>query len=280
MKDDVYLITGGTSGVGLSIVKGIGDHGGRMLFVGRNRERGESIEKQLQSSTGNPNMEFLPADLSDLEDIRRLVREVERKTDRLNVLSYNAGVLSLERQVTAQGNELTFAVNYLGFYVLSILLSPLLIASAPSRILSVSGNPGALERITLNLRDLQMEHNYNGFVATLRAALAKVLFTFELSRSLGGTGVTANTYHPGLVRGGLGSHLPVYLKPFFSVANIFFRRASKTGLYAALSEELKDVSGAFLARSRTVPFENRKHSREDIERLIEISAELTGIHPG
>jgi len=277
MKEGVYFVTGGTSGVGLSVIRGIANYGGRVFFAGHNRDRGLRVQNELRESTGNDRIEFLEADLADMEDLHRLAEEVEHKTDRLHVLSYNAGIFSTKYSVNPQGIERTFAVNYLGFYALSVLLAPLLAASAPSRIISVSGGPGILRRIKLDLDRTRSESGYNGVIAAVQSALAKVYCAFELAAALKETGVTANTYHPGLVRSGLGDHMPAPLRPFFNIANLFMSKTSQTGIYAATAQEVEDVTGAFLAGSRVVPFENKKTTPEDVKKLIALSAEQTGV---
>lgn len=277
MNEKVYIITGGTSGVGYSLVRDIGRNGSRIFFVGHNRLRGAAIEKSLQKETENSRIQFIAADLGDPAEVRRLAEEISHRTDRIDVLSYNAGTFSLDRKATKAGLERTFSVNYLGFYGLSLLLLPLLTESAPSRIISVSGGPRVLARASINLADLQMESGYNGVLAAIRAALAKVLCTLELSRALSGTGVTANTYHPGLVKSGLGNHLPTFLRPLFAMANVFLSRSTKTGIFAATAEETKNLTGCFFASSRIASFHHRKHTQADIDALINKSGELTGI---
>src|ERR671921_2377477 len=147
------------------------------------------------------------ADLSSQEEIHRLAGEFKEAYPRLDVLINNAGLFRSKRITTADGLEMTFAVNHLAYFSLTNLLLDVLEASAPSRIVNVSS--GDHTNGTVDFDDLQGEKRYKGAKAYSQSKLANVLFTYELARRLEGTGVTANCLHPGAgIRTNFGSGVP------------------------------------------------------------------------
>ncbi len=201
MKDKVVLVTGGTGGIGQETARGLAAQGATVVITGRNRERGEAVARTLRDSTGNPEVSYLQVDLSSREEIERFASEFQQRYDRLDVLVNNAGGIFWERQTNPEGLELTFALNHLGYFHLTHRLLPLLVASAPARIINVSSD--AHRMASLPLDDPQQEEGYSAWGTYSQSKLANILFTRELARRLEGTGVTTNTPPSGLRRHGL-----------------------------------------------------------------------------
>jgi retinol dehydrogenase-14 len=166
-------------------------------MVGRDRGRGEAALAEIKERSANASVDLMLADLSSQEDIRRLADEFKEAYPRLDVLVNNAGVIRSRRIRTADGIEMTFAVNHLAYFLLTNLLLDVLKASAPSRIVNVAS--GEQRNGTIDFDDLQGEMGYKGAKAYSQSKLATVLFTYELARKLEGTGVSANCLHPGVV---------------------------------------------------------------------------------
>ena len=154
--------------------------------------------RQIREQTGTSAVEFLVADLSAQAEVRRLANQVKAATGRLDVLVNNAGLIRLEREVSVDGLEMTFALNHLAYFLLTNLLLDTLKASTPARIVSVAS--AAHQGCKINFDDLQGETKYSPWRAYQQSKLANILFTRELARRLEGTGVTANALHPGYVR--------------------------------------------------------------------------------
>ena len=198
MAGKVCLVTGATSGIGEVAATALAAKGATVVLVGRNPEKAAATAERIKKVTGNPSVEFLIADLSQQSEVRRLAEEFKAKHDRLHVLVNNAGAMFADRRESPDGIELTFALNHLGYFLLTNLLLDTLKASAPSRVVSVASYAHRMVP-ALDFDDLQFREKYSGFKVYGASKLANVLFTKELARRLEGTGVTANSLHPGFV---------------------------------------------------------------------------------
>jgi NAD(P)-dependent dehydrogenase (short-subunit alcohol dehydrogenase family) len=189
------LITGATDGLGRHVAARLGQKGHRVIVHGRDAARAGEVADEIVAA-GGPEPVTLLADLSTLGEVDRLADEVRRTTDRLEVLVNNAGIgfggRGGGREVSADGVELRFAVNYLSGYRLARTLLALLKESAPSRIVNVA----SAGQQKIDFGDLMLERAYDGVTAYRRSKLAQIMFTFDLADELRGTGVTVNTLHP------------------------------------------------------------------------------------
>ncbi|MBL4846065.1 MAG: SDR family oxidoreductase [Planctomycetes bacterium] len=271
------VVTGGTSGIGRATAAGLSNLGARVILPCRTLARGEGVARELSEASGNE-VRAMACDLSSLGSIRAFAEAFERDHDRVHVLVNSAGIVSTSRTETPDGFEATFGVTYLGAFLLTSLLLPLLKAGAPSRIVNVAGE--FHRKVRLDLDDLQLERRYSIVRAGGQAMLAKIMFTFELARRLEGTGVTANCLHPGAVRSGLLRGLPWYLRAAASLGRPFMKSpevGARTPIYLATSPDVASVSGEYFANER--PRATAEHAR-DAElglRLWEESVRLAGL---
>lgn len=196
---------------------------------------------------------------------------------RLDVLINNAGVMFVPRTVSVDGFEMHLAVNHLGHFLLTNLLLDTLKSSMPSRIINVSSNACRLGRI--NRLDLNMEKSYSQYDAYFQSKLANILFTRALSRRLLGSGVTANSLHPGIIRTELQRYKPLVgcmLLPF-----AFFLKTAKLGaqttIALAVDPELEQVSGKFFSDCKIAVETERARDDETAEWLWKISEVMTGL---
>jgi NAD(P)-dependent dehydrogenase (short-subunit alcohol dehydrogenase family) len=279
MAGRTCLVTGATSGIGKATAAGLARLGADLVLVARDRARAVATVADLQAATGNPGIELLVADLAFRASIRQLAQEVGRRTGRLDVLVNNAGGYWATRHTTVDGLEWTFAVNHLAYFLLTNLLVDLLRASAPARIVNVTSGAQAVGDI--HLEDLQFERRYRGQAAYNQSKLANVLFTYELARRLGGSGVTVNCGAPGVTRTNFGraDSGPV-LRLLTPLARPFMRtpgQGADTAVYLASSPEVEGVTGSYLARRRARRSSKRSYDRELAGRLWRVSEELTGL---
>ena len=197
------LVTGANTGIGKWTAIGLAERGAAVVIHSRNPEKGRAAQDEIRRQSGSADVDLLLADFSSLAEVRRLAAEVLERYPRLDVLVNNAGLISGRRAESADGYELTFAVNHLAPFLLTNLLLDRIVASAPARIVTVSSR--AHLRAAIDFDDLDVRHGYQAMDAYSRSKLANVLFTRELARRLEGTGVTANCLHPGVVRSDFGS---------------------------------------------------------------------------
>ncbi|MFJ9371094.1 SDR family NAD(P)-dependent oxidoreductase [Nocardia sp. NPDC101769] len=194
MADRTVLITGATDGLGRELAVRLGAAGARLILHGRNPDRAAAVAAEVTAVSGRAPRIIL-ADLSRLAEVDRLADEIIAGTSRLDVLVNNAGTGGRpdgKRDLSADGNELLWAVNHLAPYRLTRRLLPLLRASAPARVVNVA-SAGQQE---INLDDPTPEHDYDVYTAYCRAKLAMIMATIEYADELDGTGVTVNALHP------------------------------------------------------------------------------------
>jgi NAD(P)-dependent dehydrogenase (short-subunit alcohol dehydrogenase family) len=191
----VILITGSTDGLGRELALHYGATGAHVIVHGRNRERGMEVVRAIDSE-GSGSARFIAADLASLEEVRALAGIVLEEYDRLDLLINNAGIgpgtPGHTRVLTPDGHELRLQVNYLAGFLLTRLLAPLLIESAPSQIVNVASR----RQEPIDFDDLRFDLDYSGGRAYGRSKLAQILFTFDLVEALEGTGVRAIAVHP------------------------------------------------------------------------------------
>jgi NAD(P)-dependent dehydrogenase (short-subunit alcohol dehydrogenase family) len=277
----VCLLTGATQGIGRAAAQSLIHTGMRLILVARDPVRLQALADQLRRAVPGAEVETLAGDLSRVAEIRRLAAEFRARHDRLHVLLNNAGAVFARREVTSEGLERTFALNHLGYFVLTQELLPVLKASAPARIVNVSSD--AHLRASLDLDDLQYERRrYRGMAAYGQSKLLNILFTRELARRLEGTGVTANVMHPGFVRTGFGHNTPGLLKSAVQVAQLFARtpeQGARTLVYLGTSPAVATVSGQYFVDER--PGRTSRVAQDDAaaRRLWEQSERLTATRP-
>lgn len=188
----VALVTGSTDGLGREVALRLGRSGAHVIVHGRNLERGQAVVEEIERE-GIGSASFYAADLAEIAQVRALADAILSDFTRLDVLVNNAGIwLDGERQVSRDGHELHFAVNYLSGFVLTRLLLPLLVESAPARIVNVASSA----QTPLRFDDLMLRQEYSSSRAYGQSKLAQILFTMTLAEELEGSGVTVNAVHP------------------------------------------------------------------------------------
>jgi NAD(P)-dependent dehydrogenase (short-subunit alcohol dehydrogenase family) len=276
--DQVYLVTGATDGIGLVTARKLAGTGARVVAVGRDPEKGEGVVSRIRAMTGNPEVAYLNADLSSQAEVRRLAAEFLARYDRLDVLINNAGGSFLRRQLSVDGLEMTFALNHLGYFLLTHLLLDTIKASAPARIINVSS--GAHRNAEIKFNDLMLERGYGAMKAYGQSKLANILFTYELARRLAGTGVTTNAVHPGWVATNIGRNngfLARLLMPLIQRNARSPEEGAATSIYLATALELTGVTGKYYIDMEAVPSSTASYDETAAKRLWEVSERLVGL---
>jgi NAD(P)-dependent dehydrogenase (short-subunit alcohol dehydrogenase family) len=273
MTGKLCIATGANAGIGRETAIGLAKLGARVVMVCRDPGRGEKALREIKHESGSDRVELMICDLSSQKSIRRFADEFSRRYDRLDVLVNNAGVFLRQRSLTENGIESTFAVNHLGYFLVTRLLLDLLKKSAPSRIINVASTAHKYGKIDVNA--WPTGRDYSAFAAYANSKLANVLFTYELARRLEGTGVTANCLHPGAVASNLFRGLPGFLEALIRLVTISPERGARTSIYLASSREVEGITGKYFARRRPVKSSEASYDLEAARRLWEVSEELT-----
>jgi len=275
MRGRICLITGATSGIGRVTARELVRRGASLLIVSRDRARGEATLAELKAAGDKASLDLLHADLSIQASIRELARQIRERTDRLHVLINNAGVICQTRRITPDGIEATLAVNHLAPFLLPNLLEDLLLAAAPSRVVTVASAAHKVGKIDFD--DLQRERRYGGFSAYAQSKLANVLFTYELSRRLSGRGMTANCLHPGAVDTNLWRESRGAMRWAIRAARPFFLTAEQGAagvIELASSAALEGVTGEYFSKGRAMRSSRASYDTAAAGRLWEMSAAL------
>lgn len=255
MENKVALVTGGTGGIGLSIIKALIKANYDVYFVGFNEDKGRKIERELKETLKNQNnmVQFSQLDLSDLNAVRIFAEDFTNSKSRLDLLLFAAGTILPTRQETPEGVEKTLATGYLSTYILCEALEPLLEKGDRPRILAVGGASYVVLKECLDFEDFNNLQNYNGFKASTRTVHARVVLMHILAERLAGKGIDVNTFHPGLIKSEMGRHYRPPLSWIFFLSSLVSTKDSKSGVYACLSEDLNGVSNHFLNNRKRSP---------------------------
>jgi NAD(P)-dependent dehydrogenase (short-subunit alcohol dehydrogenase family) len=280
MRGRICMVTGASSGLGKATALGLAKLGAQVVMVCRDETRGEAARQDIIKQSGTTEVNLLSADVSSRADIYALAETFKQRFGNLHVLINNAGVYLRERQLTKEGFEQTFAVNYLAPFLLTNLLLEPLKASVPARIINVAG--AYHRRGTIHFDDLQLARAYTGTTANNQSQLARVLFTYELARRLEGTGLTVNCLHPGSVRTDIMRDMPRTLqflartvfRPFF----VSPKRGAETILYLAVSPEVENTSGKYFVGKRSVKSSRASYDTALAQKLWTISEWLSGLY--
>jgi NAD(P)-dependent dehydrogenase (short-subunit alcohol dehydrogenase family) len=267
------LITGATDGIGKQTAFDLARQGHRVLLHGRNPELGQAVLAELRAATngaatGNAALEYFNADFASLAEVRRLAAEVQVKHERLDALIANAGVYLTQRQLSADGYELTFAVNHLAHFLLTNLLLDTLKRSAPARIVVVASQVHRSGR--LDFSDLHLARRYDGYTAYANSKLANVLFTYALAERLKGTGVAANALHPGVI----GTKL---LHAGWGLGGAGVDAGAQTSVYLATSPKVAGVTGKYFEDKREQASARAAHDAQLQAELWRVSEQLAGL---
>ena len=276
MTGKVCIVTGSNTGIGKETALGLAKLGATVVMVCRDRERGEAAQRDIKEKSGYDRIELMLCDFSSQNSIRRFAEDFKQQHERLDVLVNNAGVVLRERSMTEDGFESTFAINHLGYFLITNLLLDVLKKSAPSRIVNVASTGHKFGKLGIN--NWVTGKDFSAFGAYANSKLANVLFTYELARQLAGTGVTANCLHPGGVGTNLFRGLPKFLQALIKLVTISPERGARTSIYLANSQEVEGVTGKYFARCRQAKSSEASHNEEAARQLWEMSEDLTGSH--
>lgn len=276
MAGKTVVITGASQGIGKAAAIDLAKLGAELVLVVRDPKKGEAAVAEIREAAPTAKIDLVLADLSLMSAVRKAASEIKARHPRIHVLLNNAGVVMTERKVTAEGHELTFATNHLGYFVLTQELLDVLKASAPARIVNVASD--AHVGMKLDFDDVMGARAFKTWKSYGQSKLANVMFTYELARRLEGSGVTANALHPGVVATNFGKNNSNWfgwgvklLAPFF----ISPSKGAATSVFLASSPEVEGVNGKYFKRSKAKKSTRYSYDVEAQKRLWELSEKLT-----
>ena len=278
MRNKICLITGATSGIGQATALVLAQKGATVVVVGRSEELTQTTVAQIKTETGSLNVDYLLADLSVQSHVRQLAADFKSRYERLDVLVNNAAAIFFRRQLSADGIEMTFAVNHLAYFLLTNLLLDTLKASPQARIVTVSSNSHRNKHLEFD--NLELKHGYNPGKAYGRSKLCNLYFTYELARRLEGTGVTVNAMHPGFVATNMAANNGWLVRLFLPLVHrnsLTPEQGANTVVYLASSQNVEGVTGKYFVRERERASDPVSHDEFAAKRLWEISEEMTGL---
>jgi len=277
IQGKTVLVSGATNGIGFVAARELARMGAETVLVSRSAEKCAAAVTQIKKETGNQQVEFIAADLSTKAGVKHAADEFKRQHTRLDVLLNNAGAVFMSRQVSADGIEMTLALNHLNYFYLTSLLLDVLKASSPARVVNVSS--AAHRGGKINFADIQLEHGYSGMGAYSQSKMANVLFTYELARRLAGSGVTSNALHPGFVdtgfaknNGGLVKFAMGLLKPMQKKVD----DGARTSIYLASSPQVEAVSSKYFDDCKSIESDPLSYDQAVAEKLWQVSLDLLG----
>jgi NAD(P)-dependent dehydrogenase (short-subunit alcohol dehydrogenase family) len=278
MQGNVIVITGAPSGIGQVAAERLAGMGARMVLVARDKRRGEAALARLRERAPGIAHSIHYADLSRLAEMKQAAVEIAATEPRIDVLINNAGAVFSSRRVTEDGLELTFATNHVAYFVLTHALRGRLIASAPARVVNTASD--AHHGARLDFTDLQSAGGYRGLKVYGRSKLCNILYTIELARRLAGTGVTANSLHPGFVATRFGDQSGGLLSYGIRIAKLFalsLEKGADTIVYLASSPKVATVSGGYFYKCRPATPSKEAQDGATARRLWVETAKLAGL---
>ena len=277
MNGRTCLITGATDGIGKEAAIELAKKGCNLILIGRSKEKGEKVVEQIRKvAESHVDIDYFTADLMLMKEVSRVADEVSRKYPRIDILLNNVGAVFAFRGVTEEGFERTFALNHLGYFLMTKKLLPLVEKSDYKRIVNVSSS--AHYGIDFEFDNINGEKKYTGFDTYKKSKLANVMFTYELAKRIEGTGITANCLHPGFVSTNFGKNNSFLWRNFIRVAMwliaINVKDGAKTSIHLACSDEVKDITGKFFANCEVKKGSSKAKNEEHNQKLWELSEDF------
>ncbi|MFI1158797.1 SDR family NAD(P)-dependent oxidoreductase [Streptomyces sioyaensis] len=270
MSSHTTLITGATQGLGRGIALDLAARGGTLLLHGRDRTRLDAVAEEVRAAAPDTTVRTYLADLADLDQVHAMAARIRAAEPRLDALVNNAvaggGAEPLRRELSRQGHELRFAVNHLAPYALIRDLLPLLIASAPARVVNVA----SIGQEAIDFDNVMLEHDYEGLRAYCRSKLAMITATFELAAELDGTGVTVNTLHPAHLMDTEG------VRAYGLTPSVGIEEGVRPTVRLLLDPDLESTTGRYFDRFTDTRAHDQAYDPRARERLMHLTHALIG----
>ena len=279
MQGKCVVVTGGTDGIGKVTAIELAKLGAKITLIGRNAEKCAGVVRELDGVGRGTGADYVECDLSSMKSIEVAAQLLKGRLSSIDVLINNAGAMFQKRCLSADGTEMTFALNHMGYFALTARLIDVLRAAPHGRIVSVASAAHLGAR--LNLDDLQNEKKYSGWSAYGQSKLANVYFTYELARRLQGSTVTANCLHPGFVASAFGNNNGGWLRFAIELAKrtmaISQSDGAMTSIHLATSPDVAQANGKYFDKCAEAKSSAISHDVDVAKGLWKRSEELSGL---
>jgi NAD(P)-dependent dehydrogenase (short-subunit alcohol dehydrogenase family) len=272
MMKPICLITGATEGIGRATAIELARKGFTVVLAARDAAKAEAVVMEIEATTGRRDADTIIADLRSLAQVRALSDTFHQRYPRLDVLINNAGIFPGERQLTGDGFEASYQVNYLSQFYLTHLMLNALKAAKQGRIINLSSSVHSGGKF--DPQNLQSEQKFSSFGTYANSKLLVLLFTIELAERLRLTPITANAVHPGVVKTPMMLRAPGIFRAVAYIALPFAvspRQGAATSVYLASSSDVSAVTGKYFARSRAATIKTAFNTPENRELLWNLS---------
>lgn len=306
MNKKIFLITGGTNGIGFHTAQEIAKEKKTVIIIGKDLIKGEKILNQIKNNSDNDDVHYINGDLSSQDEIKNIVKVIKKKFSKIDVLINNVGTAFLKRVESVDGIEKTFAINHLSYFLITGMLIPLLINSNKSRIINVSSHIHK-KCTNINFNDIEMKNSYNVFDAYRQSKLCNILFTYFLSNKLKSKGITANCLNPGCVKTGfnyvdnrnsfssyINKKLIKIPRKIYNISkdilntkqnllannvdNLSPLEGAKTSIYLAMNDSLDGITGKYYHKQESLLSSEISYDYNNQNNLWNLSEKLTNFY--
>ena len=278
MHNKLCVITGANSGIGFETAKELAKQGAFIVMVCRNEDKAEAARDEIIAEIPGSGLDIVLCDFSSQDDIRKAAKTIGDRYEKIDILINNHGFVAKTYNETVEGLEETFGVNHIGYFLFTNLLLLKVKAAGNARIINVASE--AHRNGEFDPDNLQLKRGYSTWKAYANSKLFNILFTNELAIRLEGSGVTANSLHPGGINSNFGSNSTIWVRIFWKIAGPFMksnRDGAETTIYLATSDKVEGVNGAYFKNSKVATPTKTARDEAAASRLWAISEELCGL---
>lgn len=271
------IITGASSGVGKALAVRIAAKKAKLIMLCRDGKKADEARNEIARESRNEDIHIITADLSSMKSAREAANNIRKSFPEIYLLVNNAGASCVRKTITEEGLEKTFAGNYIGHYILTLLLLDIMIKHEPARIINVASQAHA----KIDFENLYGEKKYRMFDAYKYSKAANILFTFDLAEKLKHTQVTANCVHPGVVRTSIYDGIKGLSKLAIKSMWPFFITPGKSAdmiMPLLVSDSYRNISGQYFVKGKTASPRPGVDNESDREKLRLLSEKITGIN--